>query len=433
MSGRFVRASQFRHVYGEAAKKQESYLELKPQCLGESSYIVANKKYFAYAKQGGGGPVTVGEVAKVGRLETKYGINVHTSKVADLSFNPFIDSLLATGSDDCLIKLSQIPEEGFKAPVKEAVATLEGHQKKITLIEFSPTASNVLASCSHDKTVKVWDVAEQEELCSYDGHDAMLQSLHWSQDGSKLLSKSQDKMLRMYDPRTPTEVVCVDSQLGTKPGKALMIDNHGLVFTCGRNKYNTRVWALWDQKKMDAPVKTGEYDSGSGAFMAYYDPDTSIVYLGGKGDGSIRYFEISQGNAFHLSTYQGDSQKGFTILPKSAVDVTKCEVARCIRLMQNWASPVSFIVPRKSDLFQADIFPDCYAEIPAMTAAEWMSGMNKPAPTMPLDPKKRQDVQKQGGFVAAKTKTQLKEELAVANARIKELEAQLAKLGTALD
>jgi len=428
MSGRFVRASQFRHVYGEPNKKQESYLDIKPQCLGESSYIVANKTWFAFAKQGGGGPVSVAAVGKLGRTDTKYSINVHTAKVADLSFNPFDDSLLATGSDDCHIKLSQIPDGGLTENITKPLVVLEGHQKKITLIEFSPTASNVLASCSHDTTVKIWDVAEQEEIFSYDGHSAMLQSLHWSQDGSTLVTKSQDKMLRMYDPRVATEVVCVDSQLGSKPAKALSIDNHGLIWTCGRNKYNMRVWALWDKKKMEAPVATGEYDSGSGAFMAYYDPDTSIVYLGGKGDGQIRYYEISNGNAFHLSTYQGESQKGFTILPKAAVDVTKCEIARCIRLMQNWARPVSFIVPRKSDLFQSDIFPDCYAELPAMTTAEWKAGENKPAPTMPLDPKKRQDVQKQGGFVAAKSKAELKEELKIANARIAELEAELAKL-----
>lgn len=427
MSGRFVRASQYRHVYGETAKKPDSYLDVQPVCLGESSYIVGNKKYFAFGSKGGGGPVTVGKIGETGRVNKKFGINVHTAKIADLSFNPFNDSLLATGSDDCYIKLTQIPET-FTETIKTPLATLEGHQKKITLIEFSPTASNVLASCSHDKTVKVWDVQEQEELLSYDGHGAMLQSLNWNSDGSQLITKSQDKMMRIYDPRASEAVTCVDSTFGTKPAKALFIDNHDLVFSCGRNKYNMRTWALWDRKKMDKPIKEAEYDSGSGAFMAYYDPDTSIVYVGGKGDGQIRYFEITKDDCFHLSTYSGEAAKGFTILPKAAVDVSKCEIASCLRLHQNYVSPVQFIVPRKSDLFQADIFPDCYAELPALSAEEWKSGQNKPAPTMPLDPKKRKDQVVGSDFTVAKSKAELKEELAAANAKIKELEAELAKL-----
>ena len=30
-------------------------------------------------------------------------------------------------------------------------------------------------------------------------------------------------------------------------------------------------------------------DSSSGITFPYYDPDTSVVYLAGRGDGNIRY------------------------------------------------------------------------------------------------------------------------------------------------
>jgi len=36
--------------------------------------------------------------------------------------------------------------------------------------------------------------------------------------------------------------------------------------------------------------------------------------------------------------------------------------------------PISFQVPRKSDIFQDDIFPDTFAGEPALTADEWLGG-----------------------------------------------------------
>ena len=44
MSGRFVRASSYRHVHGKTPKPDQEYSELKPQCTGEGNFIAANEK-----------------------------------------------------------------------------------------------------------------------------------------------------------------------------------------------------------------------------------------------------------------------------------------------------------------------------------------------------------------------------------------------------
>ncbi|WP_395239396.1 hypothetical protein, partial [Salmonella sp. s54412] len=36
--------------------------------------------------------------------------------------------------------------------------------------------------------------------------------------------------------------------------------------------------------------------------------------------------------------------------------------------------PISFTVPRKSELFQSDIFPDTAGDEPALSIEEWISG-----------------------------------------------------------
>merc|ERR1712186_60340 len=94
---------------------------------------------------------------------------------------------------------------------------------------------------------------------------------------------------------------------------------------------------------------------------------------------------------------------------------------------KNSLIPISFVVPRKSgaDVFQEDIYPDCYAGKPALSADEWLNGQNKDPIKTSMDPEKVGD--EDGGMVFHKKKTyqELEEENAALKARVAELEAQL--------
>jgi coronin-1B/1C/6 len=39
--------------------------------------------------------------------------------------------------------------------------------------------------------------------------------------------------------------------------------------------------------------------------------------------------------------------------------------------------PISFKVPRKSDLFQSDLFPDTVGAEPSISTQEWLNGVTK--------------------------------------------------------
>ena len=53
--------------------------------------------------------------------------------------------LIASCSEDCTVKVWGIPEDGFTETETEALIDLSGHGRKVTLLRFHPTASNVLA------------------------------------------------------------------------------------------------------------------------------------------------------------------------------------------------------------------------------------------------------------------------------------------------
>lgn len=45
---------------------------------------------------------------------------------------------------------------------------------------------------------------------------------------------------------------------------------------------------------------------------------------------------------------------------------------------------IPFVVPRKSELFQEDLYPDTQSDVPAVTAEEWWSGVNAEPVMIPM-------------------------------------------------
>lgn len=60
-------------------------------------------------------------------------IRGHAGPIMDWDFSPFNDNLLATSSEDGIIKLWLIPDDGITQDVLDADAELRGHSKKIIL------------------------------------------------------------------------------------------------------------------------------------------------------------------------------------------------------------------------------------------------------------------------------------------------------------
>ena len=48
----------------------------------------------------------------------------------------------------------------------------------------------------------------------------------------------------------------------------------------------------------------------------------------------------------------------------------------CKSVLNCFFQVIPFTVPRKSELFQEDLYPDTTADVPAITADDWWSGTN---------------------------------------------------------
>lgn len=364
----------------------------------------------------------------VGRLPAQPGVlDGHRGPVLDFDFNPMHSGIIATGGDDCTIKVWGIPPGGLTESVMDPLVNFEEHQRKVTVMRFHPTAEHVLASGSADHTVKLFDVQAGASKVEAQ-HPELLQDLVWSYDGSKMATTCKDKLMRIVDPRTGEFAGEVEAHNGAKTVKLTFLGPGGKLCSVGFTRQSKRQFKIWDLRKLASPTCTMDIDQSAGVIMPFYDEGTKLLFLGGKGDGNIRYYEMVDDEpwAFSIEDFRANSPcRGLAMLPTRSVDTGKCEVARMLKLTSSSVEPLSFICPRKSNLFQADLFPDCYAGKPAMSADDFFDGKNKKPIMMSLDPSKRKDEPKSN--VASKSEAFTPKKSA------KELQTEVDKLQKYVD
>lgn len=304
----------------------------------------------------------------------------HAGQIFDLKWNPFNDYQIASASDDCTIKLWDIPEGGLTSSLSDYSIELLGHRRKITQLEWHPSTENVLISAGFDNLVIVWDVSPaplngNNILKIIDCHVDQIYSLAINRDGSHIATTSKDKMLRVIEPRSGIVVAQGMAHNGTKQSRVVFLSDNK-VLTTGFSKHSDRQYAIWNQHDLKQPLIAADIDSASGVLQPFFDYETKTLYLCGKGEGCIRYYEIvdEHPHIYYLNQFiSGQPQKALGWMPKRGLNVTACEIFRFYKLhgSGNVVEPVSFIVPRKSTLFQADIYPDTLSTKPAMSIKEW--------------------------------------------------------------
>jgi hypothetical protein len=379
-----VRQSKFRHVFGTVAKKEDCIEGLKvTRNTWDSNLAAANPKFFAVLwEAAGGGSFCVGTwTGHKGKWAgTNPLVSGHKAAVLDIDWNPFNDNLIASASEDCLVKIWNIPDGGLKEAMTESVQTLGGHKRKVGIVKFNPTSNNVLCSAGGDFTVKVWDVEKGESKINVEGCATdLIQSVDWNYDGSCVVMASKDKKVRTMDPRTQKIAAEVEAHQGVKGLRAIWLGNREKIFSAGFSKTSEREYCVWDPKKMSEPLNRATIDSASGLTMPFYDNDTGVLFLAGKGDGNIRYYEIVDEAPYihYLTEFKSaNPTRGIAMLPKRGVNVSECEIVRLLKVSTTAAEPVAFQVPRKADVFQDDLYPDCYAGEPSQTAADFFANKN---------------------------------------------------------
>lgn len=450
---RFVRQSKYRHVFGTGANREGSYAQIKvTRSAWDTNTLAASTKLWGCIwEAGGGGAFVVSTYEETGkRTPNPPKVTGHKAAVLDIKFSPFNPYLVASGSEDCMVKIWDIPKEGLKEDMTEEVQLLRGHRRKVGLINWHPVANNVLCSAGTDYLMKYWDVETGDTKLEVKGFKQIIQSFDWNKQGTKQICSSKDKNLRILDVRADEPIVHTwHGHDGVKGMRTIWLNDHDdIVVSVGFSRSSDRQYRFWDIKMLGEggpkvkPLAHKNIDTSAGMLMPFYDEDTKMLYLGGKGDGNIRYFEVAPADkdcAYYLSEFKSaDPQKGLAVCPKRMLDVPKCEVTRFMKVTsKNMVIPVSFKVPRKSDLFQDDIFPDTYAGEATQTAEQFFAGETAEPKYVTMEPEEGAMKQSEAPVVETSFKKkevekelegqELKDAYAAAKKKIAFLEAEILK------
>ncbi|CAJ1075050.1 coronin-7-like isoform X3 [Xyrichtys novacula] len=436
-------SSKFRHIQGVVMHKDTHFTNVQGLNLttpGECDGFCVNRDRVAVPLAISGGQIAVFERSQPGKLpHTALPTIQNSVNVVDFSWDPFDTHRLAVAGDDAKIRVWQVPEGGLTETLTEPELILQGHTEKIYSIKFHPLASGLLVSSSYDLSVRLWDLESGDQVKLLTGHEDQIFGMAWSPDGKLLATVCKDGKVRIYDPRkSDAPVQEGPGPEGHRGARVVWVCDGKYLMVSGFDSRSERGLYLYSADSLSAgALATTFLNVSPSTLIPFYDPDTSVVILTGKGDTRVYIFEIVPEDPYFIDCSNFNSSephKGLGFLPKTECNVRDVEIAVALMLTKTTIEPVAFRVPRvKKEFFQDDLFPDtavCWE--PSLTASAWLSGINGKHRKMSLKPKdmtpvseapKEAPVRKylpSSVYLEEKTDEQKKEEL---------LSAMVAKLG----
>lgn len=134
--------------------------------------------------------------------------------------------------------------------IMEAVGTLVGHTARVWQVDWHPSLP-LFASCSEDKTIRVWKVVEDQWVCFVlstqstlsEKHTKSVRAVAWSRSGAYLASASFDGTVIVWAFRPPLfEAVLTLEGHESEVKSVSWSVNDQFLATCGRDK---TVW-IWE-------------------------------------------------------------------------------------------------------------------------------------------------------------------------------------------
>jgi len=99
------------------------------------------------------------------------------------------------------------PNSTSSSSVVEEISKLEGHGSEVATMDWHPFHS-LVATGSQDRDIRLWDPREPSagSVATLQGHMETVKSLEWHSSGQYLISGSFDKTARLWDLRVAKEI-----------------------------------------------------------------------------------------------------------------------------------------------------------------------------------------------------------------------------------
>ncbi|KII73571.1 Coronin-1A [Thelohanellus kitauei] len=379
-----VPTSKFRHLKGQPSAKDQNYDGvIGSETRLESNICACNRKFIAVVlATTGAGVFTVLCRDKPGRVDKVFRCIGHSTEIVDLSFDRFNPNRIVSGSEDGTYLIWWIPDEGLVADLDQIQCQFRPSQKRVVQTEWHPSAANILIGINID-SINVLNVKSGEVVSSIDTSQTgdIIYNASLNYKATEIAASFRDKKIRVYDLRTGELKKEFFTHVGPKPIKVAWITqafDEDYMITTGATKMSEREISLWKISDPEKPIVTEKCGPASAPLNIYYDNDTRVLAFYARGEYSIKFYELlgdTEPILYYLTFFQSpDAQRALAFGNKLSCNFNSNEIMHAVRVLSKSVEEVSIIVPRKSDTFQEDLYPDTIGEVPAISPEEYIEG-----------------------------------------------------------
>ncbi len=171
------------------------------------------------------------------------------------------------------------------------------HGGIVRAVAYSPVNSNLIASAGGNHEIKLWDLAE-DTVTVLGNHTRTITSIAFSPDGKKLVSGSDDYMIKLWDIEKQSRIVALRQITDNAQSqiKAVSFSPNGQMFaTAG---YHVKLWDIHTYREL----MTFRHDEW--VYALAFSLDGKYLALGDT-SGEIRIRDIQ--NQLEVASFQGDS------------------------------------------------------------------------------------------------------------------------------
>lgn len=171
-------------------------------------------------------------------LRTLHG---HADLVYGIAFSPD-GKKIASCSGDKTIKIWET-DSGKK------VFTLKGHEGQISCIAFSPDGKKMVSG-SHDETIKIWETDSGKNMATFASHKSRVYSVSFSPDSKKIISGGDDKSIKIWDADSGKNIATLVGHTDSVLSASISLDGKKIVSGSGAKDKSIKIWATGSGKNI---------------------------------------------------------------------------------------------------------------------------------------------------------------------------------------
>jgi eukaryotic-like serine/threonine-protein kinase len=224
------------------------------------------------------------------------------------------------------------------------IGVLSGHRDSVHSAAYSPDGTRIVTA-SMDKTVRIWDARTGAQLAVLSGHSDGVNSVAYSPDGKHILKASTDKTARIWDARTGTALIVLSGHGASIKSAEYSRDGTHIV-TASFDK-TARIWDARTGAQL--AVLSGHGDAVN---SAAYSPDGAHI-LTASDDNTARIWDARTGDQLAVLSGHGQALYNAAYSPDGTriVSASQDQTVRIwdARVQANVAAQILWYISAETD------------------------------------------------------------------------------------